>query len=177
MPQHRNRHDPSKTLVGFSVGGVDYAVAIGDVREICNPQPIIALPHAPAAVSGVTDYRGQVVPVIDLRVRFGLPPSAPSRRIKWIVVGFDGRSVALIVDQTLGVFGAGGAGLRPAPPLGEGEDARGIEAVATHGDAMIFVLQLRSFLTLTAGLALPMSVAPPGPDARLAAAPPKVGSR
>jgi purine-binding chemotaxis protein CheW len=155
---HRHRHDPSKTLVGFIVGGVHYAVAIAEVREICNPQPFVALPHAPPAVRGVTDYRGAVIPVIDLRVRFGLPPIGSSRRIKWIVVDVGGRSVALIVDETLGVFGTAGVGLRPAPPLGEGEDARGIEGVASHGDDMIFVLRLRTFQDLTAHLALPPAV-------------------
>ena len=142
MPQHRNRHDPSKTLVGFSVGGVQYAIAIGEVREICNPKPLVALPHAPSAVNGVTDYRGEVIPVVDLRVRFGLPPAPQSRRIKWIVVDVGGRIVALVVDHTLGVFGTAGMALRPAPSLGEGEDVRGIEGVATHDDELIFVLQL-----------------------------------
>jgi len=162
MPEHRHRHrhDPSKTLVGFTVGGVHYAVAIGDVREICNPQTLVSLPHAPAAVQGVTDYRGDVIPVVELRTRFGLPVVEASRRIKWIVVDVGGRCVALVVDQTLGVFGTAGVGLRPAPPLGEGEDVRGIEGVATHGEDMIFVLRLRTFRDLTAHLALPPSIAP-----------------
>jgi purine-binding chemotaxis protein CheW len=162
MASHRHRHDPSKTLVGFTVGGVHYAIAIADVREICNPLPLVALPHAPPAVDGVTDYRGDVIPVIDLRIRFGLPKAEASRRIKWIVVDVDRRFVALVVDQTLGVFGTAGMGLRPAPPLGAGEEARGIEGVTSHEDALVFVLGLRSFRDLTARLALPGSLVPPG---------------
>ncbi len=176
MAQHRHRHDPSKTLVGFAVGGVDYAIPIGDVREICNPKPLVALPHAPLAVQGVTDYRGQVIPVIDLRVRFGLPAVEPSRRIKWIVVDVGGRSVALIVDQALGVFGTLGAGLRPAPPLGEGEDLRGIAGVAKHGDAMVFVLELAPFRQMTAHIALP-AAPPEAPAAKLPSAGPRAGTR
>jgi purine-binding chemotaxis protein CheW len=164
MPQHRYRHDPSKTLVGFNVGGVDYAVAIADVREICNPKAVVTLPYAPRAIPGVTDYRGNVIPVVDLRVRFGLPPAPPSRRVKWIVVDVGGRFVALVVDHTLGVFGTAGAALRPAPPLGEGEDVRGILGVATYGESMVFVLSLRAFAELTAGLALPESVPPAEPE-------------
>jgi len=155
MPQHRHRHDPSKTLVGFTVGGVHYAIAIGGVREICNPKPLVALPHAPPSVNGVTDYRGEVIPVIDLRVRFGLPPLDGGLRQKWIVVDVGGSAVALVVDQTFGVFGTAGAGLRPAPPLGAGEQARGIEGVATHGDAMVFVLDLRTFREIAARVELP----------------------
>jgi purine-binding chemotaxis protein CheW len=167
MQNHRHRHDPSKTLVGFTVGDVHYAVAIAEVREICNPKVLVPLPHAPASVPGVADYRGDVIPVLDLRMRFGLPPAPQSRRIKWIVVDVGGRFVALIVDQTLGVFGTAGAGLRPAPPLGEGEDLRGIEGVATHDDELVFVLRLRSFADLTAHLALPASILPAAsPDPR-----------
>jgi len=161
MPQHRHRHDPSKTLVGFSVGGVLYAVAIADVREICNPKPLVPLPHAPPAVHGVADYRGDVIPVIDLRARFGLPPIESAQRVKWIVVGVGGSVVALVVDQTFGVFGTAGAGLRPAPPLGAGEDVRGIEGVATHGSELVFVLDLRGFRDITERLPLPEGGASP----------------
>jgi len=155
MSQHRHRHDPSKTLVGFTVGGVHYAVPIAAVREICNPQALVALPHAPPSVRGVTDYRGEVIPVIELRVRFSLPLAEASRRIKWIVTDVGGRSLALVVDQTLGVFGTAGAALRPAPSLGDGEDVRGIEGVTTHAGEMIFVLRIAPFRDLTAHLALP----------------------
>lgn len=161
MPTRRHRHDPSKTLVGFTVGGVQYAVAIADVREICNPMDLVALPQSPPAVRGVTDYRGEVIPVIDLRTRFGLPDVEPTRRLKWIVVDVGGTRVALVVDDTFGVFGTAGVGLRPAPPLGEGDNVRGIEGVATHGDDMVFVLDLRGFRELTSRLALPDSIIPP----------------
>jgi purine-binding chemotaxis protein CheW len=161
MKPHRYRHDPGKTLVGFSVGGVYYAIAIGQVREVSSPLPTVSLPHAPPAVQGVADYRGEVVPVVDLRVRFGLPKAEASRRIKWVVVDLGGRFAALIVDEMLGVFGTVGLELRPAPPLGGGEDARGILGVTTHTRGLVFVLDVGSFTELTARLALPE--APPSP--------------
>jgi purine-binding chemotaxis protein CheW len=133
MPAHRHRHDPSKTLVGFRVGDVRYAIAIGDVREICNPLAIVALPHAPAAVQGVADYRGEVIPVIDLRVRFGLPEVEPSRRIKWVVVRVDGH--------------------------GGGEEMRGIEGVTTDAEGLVFVVESGAFRDLTSRLALPSRLA------------------
>jgi len=74
--EYRQRHDPSKSLVGFFVGNVHYAVPIGRVREISNPLEMVPLPHAPHAVIGVADYRGEVVPVVDLRMRFGMDPAA-----------------------------------------------------------------------------------------------------
>src|SRR5687768_13991953 len=118
MPRHR--HDPSKNLVGFLVGEVMYAVRIEMVREIVNPLEVVALPRAPKSVLGVADYRGVVVPVIDLRLRFALPPATLSRKTKWIVLDVvapantassgpaslvAGRYAALVVDAVTEVFG------------------------------------------------------------------------
>lgn len=86
----RHRHDPLKDLVGFLLGDVMYAVRIEVVREIVNPLPIVDLPRAPSSVRGVADYRGEVVPVVDLRDRFGLPAVQASRKTKWVVVDVTG---------------------------------------------------------------------------------------
>ena len=77
--QARLRHDPTKTMVGFVVGDVQYAVPIGQVREISNPLAVVELPRAPASVVGVAYYRGEVVPVVDLRGRFGRWARPPAR--------------------------------------------------------------------------------------------------
>jgi purine-binding chemotaxis protein CheW len=139
MIRSRYRHDPSKSLVGFSLGDVQYAVAIASVKEIANPMLVVALPHAPPAVVGVADYRGEVVPVVDMRARFGLPPADATRKTKWIVVDVVGRLAALVVDSVTGVFGTGGLDLRPAPSLG-GEGKRGIAGVTNHDGSLVFVL-------------------------------------
>ncbi len=151
MQTHR-RHDPLKSLVGFVVGDVHYAIAIARVRELVNPMPVIAVPHAPTAVVGVADYRGDVVPVVDLRVRFGLAPAEPTRRTKWIVIDLTDRHVALVVDAVTEVFGTGGSDLRAAPALGGGEDMRGFAGVTNLGNRMVFVLDPTRFAELTAPL-------------------------
>jgi purine-binding chemotaxis protein CheW len=158
MPRHR--HDPSKDLVGFLVGEVMYAVRIDVVREIVNPLPVVDLPKAPPTVRGVADYRGEVVPVIDLRERFGMPSVPASRKTKWIVLdvgprrpapagspagGPAARYAALVVDAMTEVFGLAGGELRPAPPLGVGDEARGVEGVTTLGTRLVFVLDARTF--------------------------------
>ena len=168
MPRYR--HDPSKDLVGFLVGDVMYAVRIGVVREIVNPLSVVDLPRAPHAVKGVADYRGEVVPVIDLRERFGLAQALPSRRSKWIVLDVrpsdvedatsGARYAALVVDAVTEVFGLSGGELRPSPPLGVGDDTRGIEGVTTLGTRLVFVLDAGAFGPVAlAALAHP-SVAP-----------------
>lgn len=151
--RHRHRHDPSKSLVGCVVGDVHYAVPIARVKEIANALEIIPLPHAPREIVGVADYRGEVVPVIDLRTRFGLPPADPTRKSKWIVVDVAGRAAALIVDAVTDVFGTGGVDLRPTPLLGGGDDLRGIAGVTNHGGSLVFVLDTSRLRDLTEPLA------------------------
>jgi len=152
MPEKKERPDPNKSLVGFVVGKVRYAVSIGAVREIINPTEVTQLPHLPDAVAGVADHRGEVIPVLDLRRRFGLPPASDHSRTKWILVDVDGKTVGLVVDQVTDVFGTAGDSLRPAPALGAGDDTRGLEGVITHDGALTFVLDLDRFETVAASI-------------------------
>jgi purine-binding chemotaxis protein CheW len=138
----RYRTDQAKNLVSFLVGEVRYAVDIHLVREIVNPLPIVSLPHAPQEVVGVADHRGEVLPVVDLRVRFGLPRVEATRRTKWIVVRVPGQlqAVALGVDAVTDVFGASTSDQRSVPELSRGADLRGIANVYSHEGRLVFVI-------------------------------------
>ena len=151
MMQPRLRPDPQKSLVGFAVGDVDYAIPIGCVKEIINPIPLTQLPHSPESISGVADHRGEVIPIVDMRARFGMSQLDERRRTKWILVEVDSKTVGLVVDRVTGVFGTGG-GLRPAPALGGGEELRGIVGVTSHDDKMVFVLDVAKIEALTESL-------------------------
>lgn len=142
-PSTRGRSDRlGKNLVGFVVGGVRYAVEIARVREIINPGAVVPLPQAPPVVLGVADHRGEVLPVIDLRRRFGLEPAAPTRRTKWIIVSIGARAAGLVVDAVTEVFGGAAEQAREVPELGVGDAARGITSVYAHGGTLVFVLDV-----------------------------------
>ncbi|MEO6602628.1 MAG: chemotaxis protein CheW [Polyangiaceae bacterium] len=145
----QDRPDPQKSLVGFVVGDIAYAVPIASVREIVNPVPLAELPHAPAAIAGVADHRGEIVPIIDLRTRFGLSALSDPRKSKWILIEVEGRGVGLAVDRVTEVFGKGTSEIKPPPVLGSGDDLRGIAGVTTHDGALIFVLEVGQFDVLT----------------------------
>jgi len=138
--ERQRRKDPSKNLVECILGDVRYAVGIGAVREIVNPLPTVELPSAPSWVIGVADYRDEVVPVIDLRVRFGLAKSVSTPRTKWIVVRRGEISFALVVDAVTEVFRSGD--VKPAPALQEGADIRALDGVTSHDGDMVFILDI-----------------------------------
>ncbi len=137
----RHRGDRRKDLVGFLVGEVHYAIDIHRVREIIRPLSFVTLPHAPETIIGVADHRGEVVPVLDLRRRFGLS-SLVTHRSKWIVIRLGLRSVALAVDMVTAVFGADLAQRRAVPRLGPGDPILGISAVYAHEGSLVFVLDV-----------------------------------
>ena len=104
-------------LCTFRIGGEDYAVDIMRVREIIQPLPITPVPRAPAFVEGVVRLRGEVIPVVDVRKRFGLPPSPSTRKTKFLVVHVAGRRLGLVVDEVCEVLRLARAEIRPAPAL------------------------------------------------------------
>jgi purine-binding chemotaxis protein CheW len=157
MPEHGQRHrpDPQKSLVEFIVGNVHYAIDIAYIREIVNPLMITPLPHSPAEVVGVADHRGEVVPIIDLRIRFGLAGSEATRTTKWILVNSTRGLIGLVVDAVTEVFGTGGEEVRPTPEIGGNKDMRGISGVVTHNGTLTFVLDKARIIDTVDGLLLP----------------------
>lgn len=139
---HRERAllNPQKSLVGFRLGQVNYAIDISKVVQIVNPLPFDRLPRLPEHVLGVAEFRGDVVPVVDLRSSFGFAVS--DTRPKWIVARTPRGTVALVVDAVTEVFGTRGAELKPPPELGPYTDRRALLGVTNQNGVRTFVIDL-----------------------------------
>ena len=85
-------------LVVFELGKEHYAVDISAVESIIKMQAITVVPHTPAFVEGVTNLRGSVLPVIDLRKRFGLAMDEISKKSRIVVIALGKTKVGMIVD-------------------------------------------------------------------------------
>ena len=106
-------------LCTFRIGGEDYAIDIMRVREIIHPLPVTPVPRAPAFVEGVIRLRGEVIPVLDVRRRLGVPQVPLTRKSRFLVVNVAGRRIGLVVDEVCEVLRLPRAEIRPAPPLAE----------------------------------------------------------
>ena len=106
-------------LCTFRIGGEDYAVDIMRVREIIPPRPITPVPRAPAFLEGVIRLRGEVIPVLDVRKRLGVPPAADARRARFLVANVAGRRIALVVDEVCEVLRLPRREIRATPALGD----------------------------------------------------------
>lgn len=133
--------------MGFSVGDIDYAVPIQLVREVTNPVPVTELPNSPPAVLGVTDHRGEVITIVDLRRHFGVGAPSTVKRAKWILLETAAEPIGLAVDGVSGVFGAEGGQLRDTPQL-SGVEEQGLLGVLATPTGLIFVIDVERFVSL-----------------------------
>jgi len=148
----KQRNEGDKRLVGFIIGNVQYALDIDRVREIVNPSATSSIPHMPDVVIGVADHRGEVVPLVDARKHFGLPPVAATRATKWILLTGEGQLLGLVVDRVTDVFGSSTPPREPPPALGSPQ-TRGVSYVASREGELVFVLDADKLARLVAGTA------------------------
>jgi purine-binding chemotaxis protein CheW len=86
-------------VVGFRIGTETFGLPIAQVREIVRVPEITAVPNSPEHVEGVINLRGKIVPVMDLRKRFGQKDMTPSRKNRVVVAEIDERLVGLLVNS------------------------------------------------------------------------------
>jgi len=86
-------------IVGFRIGNETYGVRIGSVREIVRVPEITSVPSAPDIVEGVINLRGKIIPVMDLRKRFGSAAPQPDKKNRILVVELENKLVGLIVSS------------------------------------------------------------------------------
>lgn len=144
--------DEELQLAGFAVGDGIYGIDIMRIKEVIQstPHPVRRVPHAPPLVEGVIALRGVVIPVIDLRLRFGAPIDPTLARFnKLVIVSVRGRIVGLKIDRIVGELRIPARGVRPAPsmlrPLGY-ENVDFFSGVCRMGEDMIFVVNLEAVI-------------------------------
>lgn len=134
-------------LVLFDLMNEHYGIEIATVDGIIKMQEVVSVPHAPAFVEGVTNLRGSVLPVIDLRKRFGMPPSEATNDTRIVVVNIEGtRKVGMIVDAVTEVLTIPEDSIEPTPPIVSTIDSSFIIGIAKVDDRLVILLDLASVL-------------------------------
>lgn len=111
-------------VVGFRVGNETFGVRISSVREIVRVPEITSVPSAPASVEGVINLRGKIIPVIDLRKRFGQTATPADKKNRILVVDLDNKLVGLIVNAASEVLKISPSEIeQPGSMFAEGESS------------------------------------------------------
>lgn len=130
------------SFVLFELAGTTYAVPSGDVQQLEMIEHITPLPNAAEAVEGVVFSRGQVIPAINLRTRFGFPKVEYDVRTRLVVVNVGGRNIGLIVDAAREFKRIPQDAINPPSEALSGTSGKYLEAIATIGDRLILLLNL-----------------------------------
>ena len=145
----------------FRLGEEEYAVEIDKVQEIKGYTGITPLPNLPAHIGGVMNLRGAMVPVMNLRVRLGMPETASTAFTVVVVVSLGQRTMGLVVDSVSEVLSVPTANLQAPPDFSAEVDARFIRGMTKVRDKLVVVLDLERLLG-TAAVKLPGAAEPDG---------------
>ena len=135
-------------LVSFNLGSEEFAVDIAVVQEIVRMPEITKVPRTADFVEGVVNLRGKIIPVVDLRKRFGLPVGAATKSTRIIIVTIGGRTVGMIVDGVSEVLRLGADAIEAAPELVTSAiDASFIRGIAKLAERLLILLSLELILS------------------------------
>lgn len=151
-------------LVCFELVGEVFGVPISMVQEIIRVQEITEIPRAPEFVEGVINLRGKIIPVIDLRKRFGLGAGEHSKNTRIVVIKVGDIVVGMVVDAVSEVIRLNDEDIEPPSPIVASLDAEYIKGVGKIENKLIILLDTEKILTVheKAGLTLVSSDAPRG---------------
>lgn len=138
-----------RELLVFELAGDPYALPVERVREIVRLRAIAPMPRVPRPVRGVIGLRGEIIQVLDLRLRLGLAAAEPTRKSRIVVLhAEDGRVAGLLVDAVSEVLRLPEDALAPAPP-GESE---AVAALCQRAGRFVSLLDAEKVLDLDDGL-------------------------
>jgi len=133
-------------VVCFRLGSDIFALDIMRVREIIKPLRLAALPDAPSFLEGVINLRGAIIPVVDLRKRFGLPAHGEGGACRLLIAVVDRQPLGLMVDSVTEVVSIPVRDLRPPPAVVKAKGYRYLIGVCLVRDSMLLLVNLDAVL-------------------------------
>lgn len=130
----------------FHLAGEDYGIDIAYVTEIIGIQKITEVPDMPTFIKGVINLRGKVIPVMDVRQRFGFELEPYNERTCIIVVDMKDMAVGLVVDQVQEVLDIPEQSIEPPPSVGKNERSDYVSGMGKLGDDVKILLDCRCLL-------------------------------
>lgn len=136
-----------RQLVVFRLHNEEFGVEITDVREIVKPRHITRLPHVDDFIKGVTNLRGEVIPVICLRKRFGLESQEDTEDTRIIILEINDKLVGFIVDAVTETLRLAEDAIEPPPTSIAGLRADYLAGVGKLNDRLLILLKVNKILT------------------------------
>lgn len=139
--------EATREVLVFVLGKEEYGVDILKVQEIRGYEKVTPIPSAPDYLKGVVNLRGVIVPVVDLRVKFGLPEPRYDEVTVMVILRIAGRIIGIVVDAVSDVVGLAPDEVKEAPQLGSVVDSSFLAGLATQDERMILLLDIEKLLS------------------------------
>ncbi len=131
-------------VIAFALGNEEYGVEVQEVQEIIKLKDITRVPRAPDYIRGVINLRGNVVPIMDLRIRFGVGESEIHDDARIVIMQYEEIRFGIIVDAVSEVIHLKKSQIEPPPPLATQIGSEYIKGVGKVGGRLIILVDLKS---------------------------------
>lgn len=147
--QHAHVDDADRLLqlVTFTISSEEFGLDILKVQEIIRTMEITRVPRAPEFVEGVINLRGKVIPIVDLRARFGMESKSHDSHTRIIVVEVNSLIVGFVVDSVSEVLRIQSNTVEPPPPIVSGIDSEYINGVGKLDDRLLILIDINKLLS------------------------------
>jgi purine-binding chemotaxis protein CheW len=147
MQPTRAARESTREVLVFVLGSEEYGVDILKVQEIRGYEKVTPIPSAPDYLKGVVNLRGIIVPVVDLRVKFGVANPRYDAFTVVVILRLAQRVIGVVVDGVSDVVALSRDEVKAAPQLGTVVDGSFIAGLATQGDRMVLLLDIEKLLS------------------------------
>lgn len=134
-------------FLSFILGQEHYALDIISVKEIRGYESVTKIANAPSFIKGVINLRGDIVPIIDLRIKFNVGEASYNQFTIVIVLNVRGRIVGIVVDGVSDVIRLTSDAIRPPPEFGTAFDSDYLKGLATVGEQMTILVNIESLIS------------------------------
>ena len=145
--RNKKAGDGNREYLSFRLGEEEYAIDILRVQEIRGYNSITRIAGAPDFIKGVTNLRGVIVPIVDLRLKFALDKAEYDHRTVVIVLNIGKRIVGAVVDDVSDVLMIDATDVRPAPDFGGAMSTEYIHGLASVDERMLVLLDIEKLMS------------------------------
>lgn len=140
---------PPRQMITCTLGEAEYGIDIMAVQEIKGWTATTSIPQAPVWVRGVINLRGVIVPILDLRARFGMDPTDPTPMHVVVIVQAGGRTVGILVDSVSDIVAVAAEDVRPVPEMGQTTSERLLSGLVPLERGMVSLVSLDALTALS----------------------------
>lgn len=138
----RKSEDGLLQFLSFIVDDEEYALELGETKEVIKMRDVTEVPHAPSFVAGIISLRGEIIPVVNLSKRLGLKEKEATPEARTLIAFHADIKMGLMVDKIMGVLRIDPDKIEPAPPVQQEAGVEFVRGVAHHQGRLVILLSL-----------------------------------